>query len=427
MFFIARTHSFNNLVLAQIPNMLLGKAIAVIETTPAWTALQRHAKTCHLDGCCCKCLINKFGAWANRLPLPTSEESEVGSGSTWLWFQFNANGMLRWRCVACHNSSNGFREEKTGCALNGVQSIQLHNLLRHHQSTDHRIAANTFLGLQPAESMYRAPDRSLFKQVFVEFQKGVAPGQWGYTLPTGNVGKDKANLVLWCMSESIFDQKRELMRRATVFNLIRDERNARMHIRFRVAARKLIEASRCCRAAGFLGQSRNQRPDAIGIMEATIAVFKTFCTKYAGCPVGVVKPQFSESLFKHMLVILEAITIDSAENEVVSAKDINKLKPVDSKEILVIRDAAHCARRLLSRLFRADQALSYVFDFFAMIAKLIHWSPDLRTLYQECCQESITSAVSTKFMHLRAAKHRIETWLTPLSRAVLDPDGDCNV
>ena len=134
-----------------------------------------------------------------------------------------------------------------------------------------------------------------------------------------------------------------------------------------------------------------------------------------------------ESDFEHLLVILEAIAIDSAENEVVSAKDINKLKPEDSKEVIVIRDAAHCARRILSRLFRADPVVWYTFEFFTMIAKLLHWSLDLRVVYQECSAESITSAVSTKFSHLRAAKHRIETWLTPLSRSVLDPDGDCDV
>ena len=200
-----------------------------------------------------------------------------------------------------------------------------------------------------------------------------------------------------------------------------------MHVRFSVAGKELINKS-CHRLAGFLGQSRHHKPDSIGIMEATIAVFKKFCTKYADAPHNVaVEPQFLESDFEHCLAILEAIAIDSAENEVVSAKDINKLKPENSKEVIVIRDAAHCARRILSRLFRADPVVWYTFEFFTMIAKLLHWSLDLRVVYQECSAESITSAVSTKFSHLRAAKHRIETWLTPLSRSVLDPDGDCDV
>ena len=216
------------------------------------------------------------------------------------------------------------------------------------------------------------------------------------------------------------------MRHADTFNLIRDERNNRMHVRFSVAARRLISES-CCKAAGFLGQSRDHKPDAIGIMEATIIVFKMFCTKYANPPANsAVTTEYDEALFKRMLEILEAITIDSAENEVVSAKDINRIKPANSKEVIVIRDAAHCIRRVLSRLFRADAVLSYVFDFFTMIAKLIHWSPDLRALYRECTDESLTSAVCTKFKHLRAAKHRIESWLTPLSRSILDPEGDCN-
>ena len=41
-------------------------------------------------------------------------------------------------------------------------------------------------------------------------------------------------------------------------------------------------------------------------------------------------------------------------------------------------------------------------------------------LYQECTTEaSGDCAVSAQFTHLRAAKHRIESFMTPLSRSVL--------
>ena len=55
------------------------------------------------------------------------------------------------------------------------------------------------------------------------------------------------------------------------------------------------------------------------------------------------------------------------------------------------------------------------------MGQLIYHSIELRSMYEECVQSTIDdSAVSTAFRHLRAAKHRIETYMTPLSRSVLN-------
>ena len=56
------------------------------------------------------------------------------------------------------------------------------------------------------------------------------------------------------------------------------------------------------------------------------------------------------------------------------------------------------------------------------IAQMIQNSDEHRKLYKQCCEESTSAAVSTNFSHLRAAKLRIETWVTPLSRILLDPE-----
>ena len=191
-----------------------------------------------------------------------------------------------------------------------------------------------------------------------------------------------------------------------------------MHMRFRCANLK----DGC--SSGFLGQSRNHPADAIGILEATLAIFKRFCTRYANAPTSHLAAEFREELFQHMLHIFEAISIDSAEAEVVSAKDINRIRQ-GSPDILVLRDGAHCARRLLSRLFEADPVIKATFDYFSVLPHLEHWSQDLRTLYQECTDQTAeTSAVRTRFRNLRGAKHRIETMLSPMSRQILDPDGE---
>ena len=51
-------------------------------------------------------------------------------------------------------------------------------------------------------------------------------------------------------------------------------------------------------------------------------------------------------------------------------------------------------------------------------------SVDLQRLYAECCAEcERTAAVKSRLANLRAAKHRIETFTTPLSRCLLNLDG----
>ena len=47
----------------------------------------------------------------------------------------------------------------------------------------------------------------------------------------------------------------------------------------------------------------------------------------------------------------------------------------------------------------------------------------MRQIYVECVEEADDGAVDSRFKHLRSAKHRIETWLTPVSRSLTQPSG----
>ena len=53
---------------------------------------------------------------------------------------------------------------------------------------------------------------------------------------------------------------------------------------------------------------------------------------------------------------------------------------------------------------------------------MIHFSDEFRRVYAECTAESTSKAVGAEFAHLRAAKHRVETYLGPLSRNITDPE-----
>eukprot|EP00973_Karenia_brevis_P016206 2218393-Karenia_brevis.AAC.1 len=176
---------------------------------------------------------------------------------------------------------------------------------------------------------------------------------------------------------------------------MRDERHGRMHVRY------CLTTSSCggldshhsrAKFTGFLGQSRGHKPDAIGLTDATVDVVKAACTARRQPPPvcsnlrKACHPIFDEDLFDHVSNRIEAISVDSAENEVVSARDMSTPKPDGTPApfrncVHILRDAAHSARRLLSRLFKVDEVLDYTFQLFMLIASMIHWSDDLRKLY----------------------------------------------
>ena len=384
----------------------------------SWSVLQAHCGACTTNGCSCKLLVSNFGKWCRRLPVLPGEEDPDGS-DTWLWFRFTNRGMLRWTCVVCHAEVD-FGNEKDD---HEVQSIQISNLLCHHKSTLHQQNLKRVFGQDYSGQVdYVVPPPELFKELLAAFQKGDAPSA-GYQLPSGYVSIQKSNSMLWTMAEAQRDVRREELSVASCINILRDERHGRMHVRFRSGVEYQPGISK-----GYLGQSRGHHSDAIGLTQATVGVFRCACTSREHPPPGAhVEPMFHEDTFRHACDVTEAISIDSAENEVVSAWDMSRdhdgLPAPFPNCMHVLRDLPHSARRVLSRLWKACPFLDFVYKLFILISSIIQWSDELRQLYAECSRESTDSATSSTFCHMRAAMHRIESWISPLSRCVLDPSG----
>ena len=347
------------------------------EREAGWDDLKRHCEQCTRDGCQCKTFRKKFGSWAQAFP---TDPNQPGS-QTWLWFKVSPNGQFGWTCLVCDDAGD---DGHIGICQKG-------NFRQHHTSVKHAEMTLKAFGASISDK-YTVPSVELFTELFKEFRAGVAP-TGGYDLLSGRVAHKKANVMLWCVHEADGDNKRQWLEESETLNILRDERHARLHGRARGAGRANHQTY-----AGYLGQCRHFQPDALGLSEATADIFKTAC-------------------------------VDSAENEVVSARDMSRSKPDGSPPDFpnmnnILRDAAHNARRVLSRLFKADHVLNYTMEFFMVIASIIQWSDDLRKLYRECVRESQYRAVETMFSHMRYAKHRIEIWLTPLSRCCLDPEVD---
>jgi hypothetical protein len=386
------------------------------ETQAGWDRLLRHRDACAISGCPCTAFVRNFEQWSKQLPLDTRNTAQAYD--TWLWFTFNSCGQFRWQCVGCHRDTPLDNDDIP-------ITCQLQNLLKHQSSTKHAQCIDDAFNESGQTVAYTVPSAEMFKDLLSAFQKGEAPTN-GYQLPSGICGKEKSDAMLWCLSEARDDDKREAIELADVMIIKRDERKKRMHIRFNCAGSKAIDLSGKC---GFLGQSRDHNPDAFGISQATVGIFRELCTSRNDAPKTLdAKPHFHKESFEKAKKILEATAVDSAENEVVSvtdsyAKGPNGEEPDFPNNKHILRDGAHSARRLLSRLYNADQVLHDTWIFFQSMASIIQWSDDLRQMYTDCVGEADDGAVDTKFAHLRAAKHRIETWLTPLSRSITQPSG----
>lgn len=390
-----------------------------LSRTAVDAGLRQHVKICTRSAATCPCasFANNFLAWAVQLPL-----HESVPGETWLWYKLlkNSSGVtvLTWCCVACDASAHASAKYRQARDL--PSELKISNLKDHQQSPNHKKAVAEVFSLASDDLQYTAPSLQLFKELIEAFQKGAAPTA-GYKLRSGDVGVKKANQMLWCSDQAVREIRLDTIRRGSCTCIMRDERHNRMHLRYSIGSFGKRPRS------GFLGQSREHKPDSIGIAEATVEIYKDACTKFSNPPPGAnVTPFFDETAYDNLTKTTEAIAIDSAENEVCSVSDMTKL-PMFPARLFVLRDLTHAFRRVLTRLWKADQTMGDCFGFFChwkeSPAQMIQHSGDMRRAYGECTQQSSSAATASKFTHMRAAKHRVETMLSPLSRSVLDPDG----
>ena len=379
------------------------------EQFPGWNHLVSHVSSCTNLNCGCHEYRKLWPKWSHQLTIP----SEDGQVETWLWHTIR-DGEFKWMCLVCDgDEDHRLKNNRGACRIN--------NLMRHHESPKHQEAVARFLGKEPSpDQSGSAPALALFEDVFRAFQRGAPPWQ-GYDLPSGRVGKEKACAMIWVLSEAHRHQKMEAILGSDTMTIIRDERAHRLHCRFRAVGDSL-EIAR-----GYLGQAHEYSPDALGIVDATRSIYSDFATQFIDPPPGAsVEPIFQQDHYNHMCKITEAAAVDSASNEICSVSDMACAEFTPNCRYC-LRDAAHSARRVLERLWgKGDSVLSDILGLFCQwrdsVAQLIHHSEGNQLIFKECTESAANeAAVSTRFRNLRAAKHRIETFTTPLSRMVLTP------
>ena len=334
------------------------------ESSEEWKTLLSHCKSCSDPDCSCSLFVKQFGAGSKRLPVCGDDDA---TDNTWLWFTFNKYGRFRWQCIFCHKDEQFDSDDV-------AKPCQISNLLTHQTSTNHARLVEQELGESSTSSAisYTAPSSTAFKELLAAFQKGdaVQGAQKGFDLKSGIIGQHKAEAMLWCLSQARDDDKREALRQADVMVIMRDERRKRMHVRFNCAGPDEASLDDKC---GYLGQCSDHTPDAHGITQGTLGIFKDVCMIRDHAPRPLVaKAEFDKLLFAKSAGILEATCVDSASNEVVSVTDSSNRGPDWADAVFpnnkhVLRDSAHSARRLLSRLYNADHVLKDTWSFFILL------------------------------------------------------------
>ena len=385
-------------------------------------SLISHARACVDSACGCKTVAWNYLSW--RLELLIHCPEQALDQESWYAFEITSDGRFSSGCLLCKYLA------MVGFQFCTAQQCRLSHLRRHAESRVHLRCLEQLAGRTPSPespaSPVGAPSLEHFQRVLTHIQQGNANA----TLP-GIAARHKIARMEFVLVESLRCIWREALRRAVSINILRDERHKRCLILFRCTNADLEITE------GVLGQAKMfYSSSALGLSETTLRIIRDFCTPSDGRQM-VNRPECDTELFAHIRHTVHCATVDAASNEVTAAKDMANPLVTDAGGLhagetmfpcyrLTVRDRAHEFRRILSRPWHADPYLDVIITSLITgpnsITQLIQRSDDFRSWYAQASKSSQTKIISSNFRNMRAALHRYESLVTPLSRFVLDID-----
>jgi hypothetical protein len=239
----------------------------------------------------------------------------------------------------------------------------------------------------------------------------------------------KTKQKLWCLHEALKALDQSTLNRAAAIFLFRDERDARLLVRFRAVSHDLE-----CKV-GVLGQERAFGTGARQVLKATGNVIVRACTRFHGAPPSSAgsarvapKPFLKAKLLRHVRKSVIGLTCDSAADEILAAEMMRDADLAQSAAMTphlryIIRDKAHASRRLISRPWSVDDFLKDVVMMFCRgrgsVARLIQNSKENRRLFEQFAQTTHVANIKNVVKNFRAAGHRFESYQKPLGRTCL--------
>ncbi|CAE8641554.1 unnamed protein product [Polarella glacialis] len=346
--------------------------------------------------------------WLQRFRIsPTCAESWLGAAVS----EDGVWGVGCKRCKAAGVVNVAFADFK----VRTVAGLQAINFKAHENNLHHRTAAAKYgVGscINDVAGINAAPTADEFNVVVDAVNEGKA-----------TCSSRKQAKMTWCLSEAIKSIDQRFIGESTAVSLFRDERNGRLAIRFRAVTADL--RTHC----GTLGQQRDFGTGARNITLASHEVMKRACSRFAGAPDEQnisSTPFVKKKLLRHLENTAVAITVDSANDELLSAEMMRSpvLSGLQMKVTpnlrFVVRDKPHASRRLTSRPWGADEVLNEIIVMFCRgrgsVARLVQNSVEVRRVFVGFVKTT-KGAVKTVVANMRAAGHRFESMQKPLGRS----------
>ena len=181
---------------------------------------------------------------------------ELGS---WLDHGNAGDGEFGIGCRICAKAQlvNAFAEYK-------VRHVGRRGLARHSSGKGHCDALVMFL---QGGGGGGSPSEQEFKDIIARVQAGSA-----------TMTREKDARMMWCLMEGIKARDQAVLKKSAAVTLIRDERAGRLMVRF-IAVTPGLEVR-----SGTLGQERDHGTGSVNIANATDAIMRRACTRFATPP-----------------------------------------------------------------------------------------------------------------------------------------------
>lgn len=268
----------------------------------------------------------------------------------WLEAHFDeAVGAWRYGCFVCRaaTSSSSPTSRSSSFGRSTLSSLRIDKALRHQTSSAHVENVRRHLSLANEVSLAGSPPAEAFSRVWQLVREGVAVERGC----AGIGSAKKLSQMRWCIAEAIRSLDRDFLRDAVCISISRDERDARLSIRYSATDGKLNTRRRT------LGQARDFGSGAAAITAATGSIVKLLATPGHGAPprghgLGQGTAAVAdEDLAHRILHRIEGLAVDAASDEVLSGELMRGGLRRSAEQAItpnlrfLLRDKTHGARR----------------------------------------------------------------------------------
>ena len=351
-------------------------------------------------------MLAKFG---NRFPALSKEraaqlswdalsldQQRVVSG-TWVLME---HGKKKSRCILrcrfCDRAVAVWDAKSRKRKLCGQLLKQHGRSKRHNQHVSRAIAGQTDCIGRPIVD--ESPTVDEFQKLWCSFSDGKLARR-----DMDAKASDMAN----CLNEAIRETALQALLSAESIALMRDERRQRLMLRFACCGKDLAMKS------GLVGVARNFGTGHVAISRATVDLVQRICNG-------------DRAMAAAILNKVELFCVDAANDEVLSCERMRGRSGEDADDVpavtpnlkVIFRDGAHASRRFLSRLWKADETINEVISGVVRNKHSITMRIHNSVLFTNWFHQEVRRD-GGRIQNLRAAKHRFESFATPLSRLVL--------